>query len=363
MLRFRQHDMPEAVSRQPGGNANMTQRRRIAIAYLFAVPTVLGVVLSQHVAFVRVKRSEAGMSHASEALRECNVALSLLNEAEAEAQRYVSAGHQESRNLFLNDVARLHTVLPRLRNLSDSSAQSQLTSLELLVLKRIGFLQQMIDRNDRAPQNRTGLNAGKPSDDFGKLIEEIKTAQQTRLDQQSEAADQSLRFANGVNTFGGFLMIWLVGVAALLLFHDEKRRAWSGMERRVHTRVLETLPLGVSLSTEAGAIVYANHAEEAAFGYDEGELIGQNVKRLHVCGNDGTEPDTEEIIDRLGHAETWSGELTIRKKDGSTARTAAWIMNMGVSGKFYRMFVHDQDRQHEAREETRLSKETALAGH
>jgi len=340
----------------------MTQRRRIAIAYLFAVPTVLGVVLSQHVAFVRVKHAEAGMSQAAEALRECNVAFSLLNGAEAEAQRYVSGGDQESRNSFLDTVVRLRTILQRLREVSDSSSQSQLASLEPLVLKRIGLLQQMIDRKHQALQHRTGLDAGKAPDDIGKLVEEIKTAQQIRLEQQREAVDQSLRFASGVNTFGGFLTIWLVGVAALLLFHDEKRRAWSGMERRVHTRVLETLPLGVSLSTEAGAIVYANQAEEAAFGYDEGELIGQNVTRLHVCGRDGTEPDIEEIIDRLGHAETWSGELTIRKKDGSTARTAAWITNMGVSGKFYRMFVHNQDKQYVTREEARPSKQTAWRG-
>src|SRR5215831_6929867 len=122
----------------------MTQRRRIAIAYLFAVPAVLGVVLSQHVAFVRVKHAEAGISQAAEALREFDVALSLLYEAEA--QRYVSGGDQESRNSFLDAVVRLPTILQRLRELSDSSSQSQLASLEPLVLKRIGLLQQMIDR-------------------------------------------------------------------------------------------------------------------------------------------------------------------------------------------------------------------------
>ena len=70
----------------------MTQRRRIAIAYLFAVPAVLGVVLSQHVAFVRLKHAGAGMSQASEALRQSNVALSLLNDAEADARRLERTG-------------------------------------------------------------------------------------------------------------------------------------------------------------------------------------------------------------------------------------------------------------------------------
>jgi PAS domain S-box-containing protein len=198
----------------------------------------------------------------------------------------------------------------------------------------------MMDKNVRAVQNRTASDSGKPMDDVGKLIAETKTAQQVSFEQQKQAVEQNLGLASGLNTFGGLLAAWLVGVAAFLLFHDEKHRAWAGVERRVHTRVLESLPLGVCLSTEGGAILYANHAEEAALGYGQGELIGQNVKRLHASNGESGEPEIEDIIDRLGHTETWPGELAIRRKDGSTSRTAAWIMNMDVAGKLYRVFVH-----------------------
>ena len=97
----------------------MTRRRRIAIAYLFAVPTMLGVVLAQHVAFLRLKHAETGMAQATEALRECDAAMPLLNAAEADAQRYVSGGDQRARNSFQDNVARLRVVLGGLHDLTD----------------------------------------------------------------------------------------------------------------------------------------------------------------------------------------------------------------------------------------------------
>ena len=318
----------------------MTRRRRIAIAYLFAVPTMLGVVLAQHVAFLRLKHAETGMAQAAEALRECDAAMPLLNAAEVDAQRYLSGGDQGARNSFQDNVARLRVVLGGLHDLTDSPSQSPLARLKPLLAQRIAWLEQMMDKNVRAVQNRTASDSGKPMDDVGKLIAESKAVQQIRFEQQKEATEQNLGLASGLNTFGGLLAAWLVGVAAFLLFHDEKHRAWAGVERRVHTRVLESLPLGVCLSTEGGAILYANHAEEAALGYSQGELIGQNVKRLHASNGESGEPEIEDIIDRLGHTETWPGELAIRRKDGSTSRTAAWIMNMDVAGKLYRVFVH-----------------------
>lgn len=134
-------------------------------------------------------------------------------------------------------------------------------------------------------------------------------------------------------------MIWLIGLAAFLLFHGDRARAWKGVERRVHTRILEDLPLGVCLTTESGTIVYANHAEDATFGYETGELIGKNVTRLHP--SDGAEPVLREVIDRLGPSQIWSGELARRRKDTTTPNVTSWITNLDVAGKFYRVFIHD----------------------
>lgn len=259
----------------------MTQRRRIAVSYLFAVPAVLAIVLVQHVALFRLRRAEGEMARTAEALRQSEATLSLKQAASA------SGGAVEAR------IA--------------SQAQGQ-----------------------------------KPTPVEPKLAEENRAALRTRLIEHREIADGTAHFAEVVNTFGGILSIWLVGVAAFLLFHDEKARAWTGVERRVHTRIIETLPLGVCLSTVSGGILYTNPAEDAIFGYGREELIGKDAARLH--GPLPSEPGlaVEEAIDRLGPGQTWSGDVTIRRKDGTTLKALAWIMNMEVAGKLYRLFVHNQ---------------------
>lgn len=257
----------------------MTQRRRTAIAYLFAVPAVVVIVLIQHVALLRLRHAEAEVAQTAEALRQSEAAF-----AES-AAKGADAG--------------------QVRTASEAQGQS-------------------------------------PTASDAKTAAETRAAQRTRLGEQKNIADRTVRFAETVNTFGGILAIWLVGVAALLLFHDEKARAWTGVERRVNSRIIETLPLGVCLSTVTGGILFANPAEEAIFGYEREELIGKDVARLHGPLPSDPKLTVEETIDSLGPGQTWSGEVAINQKDGTTLKAQAWIMNMEVAGRLYRLYVHNQ---------------------
>lgn len=322
----------------------MTQRRKIAIAYVFAVPVVLAVVLFERIAFLRVDSGEDGMAQAAEVLRDCDLTISLLKEAEL--HRHAASDTAVNMRSYQGAVSQLGDVFQRLRQLTwnEPSTRSQFRTLDLLVTERTGLLQsttELSKNGNPAVQNRAALEAQgqKLSDDIGKLIAEIKTAQQIRWQQQREAAAQSVRLASATVTYGGFLMIWLIGVAAFLLFHDERARVWTGVERRVHTRILEDLPLGVCLTTDAGTILYANRAEDATFGYQSGELIGKNVNGLHPPHD--AEPAVGEVIDRLGPSQIWSGELPLLRKDNTTLRAALWIMNLEVAGEFFRVFIHD----------------------
>jgi PAS domain S-box-containing protein len=257
----------------------MTQRRRIAISYLVAVPAVLVIVLVQHLAFLRVRNAENEMARTAEALRQSEAAL---------AEPAAKGG----------GAVQVRTA---------SGAQGQ-----------------------------------SPAASDAKTAAETRAAQRKRLVEQKEIADQAVHFAQAVNTFGGILAIWLVGVAAFLLFHDEKARAWTGVERRVHTRIIETLPLGVCLSTLAGGILYTNPTEDAIFGYEREGLIGRDVNSLHGPLQADPRLSVEETIDRLGPGQTWSGEVAINRKDGATLKAQAWIMNMEVAGRVYRLYVHNQ---------------------
>jgi PAS domain S-box-containing protein len=332
-----------------GGAIMMTQRKKIAFAYLFAVPVVLVIVLFQYGALFRVSSDAGGLGQAAEVLHESDAAISLLKDAEADAQRYVASGGDDVyRGLYQDAVSQLRNVLRHLQELthSDPSTQQHLLALDPLVANRTSLFQQAMDLGKKggpSVQDRTALErqGQKLTDDIGKIIADIKTAQFIRLQQQKETVGRSVRVADVLTTYGGILVIWIVGVAAFLLFHDEKKRVWDGMERRIPSKVLQTLPLGVCVTTDSGLILYANPAEEAVFGYDPGELVGKNVTLLHAPDGVGADRNVSAIFERLESAQIWSGEIPIVKKDGTTHKTGVWIMNMEVPGKLYRVVVHN----------------------
>src|ERR1019366_8750503 len=159
-------------------------------------------------------------------------------------------------------------------------------ALQPLMESQIALFQKSIDSAKKEQLSARGRDLRRSDtpnllSDIDKILADIKSAEQIRLDQQSEAATRSVHLASTFTAYGGGLLIWLVGVAAFLLFHDEKARVWAGGERRVHTKVLEVFPLGVSVTTNEGIIVYANPAEEALFGYSAHELLGGNANPLH----------------------------------------------------------------------------------
>ena len=260
----------------------MTQRRRIAISYLFAVPAVLAIVLVQHIAILRLRSAESEMARTAEVLRRTKAG-SPLGQAEPPGKSGASIQAQTAAQTQGQTAATVDTKLP-------------------------------------------AGNSAAPS---------------ARLAEQRQIADASVHFAEIVNTFSGILTIWLVGVAAFLLFHDEKARAWTGGERRVHTRIIETLPLGVCLSTVSGGILYTNVTEDSIFGYEREDLIGKDVARLHGHLPSAPGLTLEAAIDGLAPGQTWSGEVNIQLKDGSNRKTQAWITNLEVAGKLYRLFVHN----------------------
>jgi PAS domain S-box-containing protein len=304
----------------------MTQKRKIAIAYLAAVPGVLAVVLFQHTALFRVAKSEQSMAETAAVLRQCQDIADQLIAMDA-GPRQAGEASRGGKNAFQNHVLQVRAALRHLDELTrnEPAEHSQFQSLAP-VIERYG---------SGAVDSHTTL------DNARILMSKMEAAQAIRLREEAEDGAWSVRLASNSVTYGGGLVIWLIGVAALLLFHDEKARTWTGVERRVHTRILETLPLSVCLTTHSGTILYANPAAEELFDHAPGDLVGTNVACLHVPGEEGDRRNVEEIFDGLLADQVWAGDLRVRKKDGSLLNTPSWIVNMGVAGKLYRVFIHE----------------------
>ncbi len=103
----------------------------------------------------------------------------------------------------------------------------------------------------------------------------------------------------------------------------------------MHARLLETMPVGVSLSDESGIILYTNPTLDETFGYNPEELIGKNLKVLNNYSPEENTALVNGIIQRLQSHGIWAGEILSRKKKGATFTRAARIRGMDMSGKLY----------------------------
>jgi len=325
----------------------MSQRRKIAIAYAFAVPVVFLIVLFQHASLVGVTGTVGEIAQAAQVMEELRSAGSLLKEARANAQKYVASGGDGSYSTaYQKSVAAFRDTLAKIGEQirEEEPVRAKLQSIAPLVSKQLGLFDQAMAAVKKNPADRAKAASSLETQDMlgeiDNIMEQINALQQIRMREQVPASNHSLRLAKMITTYGGGLLIWLVGVAAFLLFYDEKARAWTGVERRVHTKILQALPLGVSVATEAGIILYANPAEEALMGYKPGGLLGNSAKILHDLDGPAGERTVNDILDRLLAGESWEGELPLRKADGTIQKLPSWVLNLDVPGKVYRVFVH-----------------------
>ena len=94
-----------------------------------------------------------------------------------------------------------------------------------------------------------------------------------------------------------------------LLFHDDRASFRGRIEQRLHSDILESLPLGVCLASESGVILYANPAAESTFGYKPGELVARNVEALQESSEGGSDSRVAEILEQMFGHEIWSGSF------------------------------------------------------
>ncbi len=105
--------------------------------------------------------------------------------------------------------------------------------------------------------------------------------------------------------------------------------------------VLDKLREGVSISDEAGIIVYTNAAEDDMFGYDRGELIGRHVSIQSAYTPEENEQIIGEVIRQLQEQGSWEGEWSNIRKDGSLFSTYARITTFEMDGVKHWICVQD----------------------
>jgi len=330
--------------------------RNVAAGFVLALPILLVIAVVQHRSVLRAVAFYQGAARAEELRRELDATFSLLKDAEAAAWDYMRSGEAAYLDRFQVARAGFRDSTQRLQKLGADNPrhEERLRTLEALAASRAELLQQAIDSRPHKFVDARGqkpfsadrqkimeTQGQKLIDDISAIVAEVNAEEEARRKYRKDEAQASVRRATNAITFGNALAMWLVAVGALLLYRKTAEQKWAGVERRVHGRLLETMPVGVCLTDESGIILYTNPAEDALLGYKKGELLGRHVTALGSQMAEENARTVEDVFEKSENEGTWRGEFMVRKKDGTNFVSYARASSMEMPGKHYRVLVQE----------------------
>jgi PAS domain S-box-containing protein len=101
------------------------------------------------------------------------------------------------------------------------------------------------------------------------------------------------------------------------LLEQEKRDARRGVDQvRFQARLLDAVHEAVIATDPSGIVLYWNRFAGGLYGWTAEEAVGRNILELTPAKE--VVSDAEDALARLRRGEPWSGEITLRRRDGST---------------------------------------------
>jgi PAS domain S-box-containing protein len=141
---------------------------------------------------------------------------------------------------------------------------------------------------------------------------------------------------------------------------DVTERLTAEKSLTLHSRVLENMTEGVSVMDENGWIVFTNPAEDKIFGYERGELIGENMSIQVALAPEESQRIVAGVIAHLKVHGDWNGEWENRRKDGTLFTTESRTTSLRVgSDLFFVCVKRDVTEQKKAASALRESERNA----
>ncbi len=85
-----------------------------------------------------------------------------------------------------------------------------------------------------------------------------------------------------------------------------------------HALMLDSVGQAVIATTTDGEVIFGNNAVETIYGWQPDEITGKNIFSLTIPEESEIFNHAEDIMLRLRKGEVWTGEFTVRRRDGST---------------------------------------------
>ena len=326
---------------------NFAQGRKAALAFILAIPVLVVADVLQFLSVQGVIKSHQRLAQSTRMLAETAETVAALREAEATVRAFLISGDPAAMPAYQAQVAGARESVQRLLQLTEGNAelQTRARKLETLVARRLDLLQRTVDLRSKAPlpsEKQTPLEAETKMqmEAILTVLSDIRKGEVDKLAARVSEAQATVRRTTYLTPLSAALGVWLTLLAALLLYRDARARKWSGIERRLYSRVVEMLPMALSLVDDVGLIFYANPAADALFGYEPGGLVGRHVTVVHTSREEGTQ-FFEEALECVSVRGARTGEFASRKKNGGAFTCLAHASNMDVPGKVYRIFLYE----------------------
>jgi PAS domain S-box-containing protein len=252
---------------------------------------------------------------------------SLMQDAETGQRGFIVTGREDFLEPYHSGTAALDLQLQALDDLlGDSETQQRhMAELRRQVVVKLGLLANGIELRRRTASEADAFvstGAGKAAmDQIRGTVGQMIASESERLERRVAAADRLTLLAQWAAGAMVFLLLAILGVAALLV-HRHTRSRQALLERIGHERARQvaifenTLDAVVTLNA-SGSIETLNRAAEAMFGYGRQELVRRDAATLiNLAPGEGL------FVVRLALGEEQGAgavrEHVGRRKDGST---------------------------------------------
>ncbi len=331
---------------------NLATLRKLVLGYIVAVPVLIVITIIQFMSVQGVVDAHRRLGNSHDIIRQADALTAALAETEETVRNFLVTRRHDELGPYEAAPTRTKQILGELARLAqgDEPQQARVKKLESAIATRLELYRKFLEservappypspRGILPPPNEAEVQGEKLATEIAKVISELRAEETSRLPAVAQAAQARVHRANQMAPIAGVLAIWMVLLAALLLYRDTARRAYAGVERRIQTRVVESLPLGVCLVDENGLIIYTNAAQDALFGYEPGGMVGRHVTAAHNIPRGEGDDLFDQAMEELKSQGSWRGDFVAKRKNSTTFNCVSQAVPMEMSGKMYRLFL------------------------
>jgi len=299
--------------------------------------------------------------------------LSLLKDAETGQRGYIITGKPRFLEPYQAAELQIELKIDQLRQrVADNQPQQQnIARLELLIDEAMAFDQQAIQlrktRGFAFARDLTASERGKQTmDELRRLVDEMKTVEQTLLEQKESATRQGQQTTQLTIIGGSALACLIIFTALIIVLRGFAARQKINRERDEsesrYQAILNTTVDAIIVIDKRGRVQSFNTAAETLFGYRATEVIGHNVNMLQP------EPYHSQHDDYLkNYMKTKTAkiigigrEVVGLRKDGSTFPLDLAVSEVHVGNKrLFTGIIRDITARKEAEANLLAAKESA----